>query len=66
MKHNTKQFVERLNKLAPEWLQEIYKYGLVYEVFSTFSNESMDAEIEDMSDQTFINFVNSAMLEWDI
>lgn len=66
MKKNTKQFVERLNELAPEWLQEIYKYGLIYEVFSTFSNESMDAEIEDMSDQTFINFVNSAMLEWDI
>lgn len=66
MKSNTKQFVERLNELAPKWLQVIYKYGLIYEVFSTFSNESMDAEIEDMSDQTFINFVNSAMLEWDI
>lgn len=66
MKKNTKQFVERLNELAPEWLQVIYKYGLIYEVFSTFSNESTDAEIEDMSDQTFINFVNSAMLEWDI
>lgn len=66
MKKNTKQFVERLNELAPEWLQEIYKYGLIYEVFSTFSNESMDVEIEDMSDQTFINFINSAMSEWDI
>lgn len=66
MKSNTKQFVERLNELAPERLQEIYKYGLIYEVFSTFSNESMGVEIEGMSDQTFINFVDSAMLEWDI
>lgn len=64
MKYNETNFVERLTNLAPGWVDAIDKYGLMYEVFSTFLNDFGD--VQAMSDEDFLQRVNSAMLEWDI
>lgn len=64
MKYNETDFVKRLTNLAPGWVDAIDKYGLMYEVFSTFLNDFGD--VQTMSDEDFLQRVNSAMLEWDI
>lgn len=57
-------FVKQLTNLAPGWVDAINKYGLMYEVFSTFLNDF--GYVQTMSDEEFLQRVNSAMLEWDI
>lgn len=55
---------EKLEKIDQSWIGNIMKYGLLYEVTRTSGLTLSD--IEDIDDETFLNRVSYAMMEWDI
>lgn len=48
----------------PSWVQNLDKYGLLYEV--TMSSGLTLDDINYVDNETFINRVNWGMLEWDL
>lgn len=55
---------EKLEKIDQSWINNLFKYGLLYEVTRTSGLTLSD--IEDIDDETFQNRVSYAMMEWDI
>lgn len=56
--------LEKLEVIGESWADNIMKYGLLYEV--TRTSGLMLSDIEDIDDETFLNRVSYAMMEWDI
>lgn len=62
--------LDRLERLTseglvhPSWVQNLDKYGLLYEV--TMSSGLTLDDINSVDNETFINRVNWGMLEWDL
>lgn len=56
--------LETTKVIDESWADNITKYGLLYEVTRTSGLTLSD--IEDFDDETFLNRVSYAMMEWDI
>lgn len=48
----------------PSWVQNLDKYGLLYEV--TMSSGMTLKDIHDLDDDEFLDAVGQGMLEWDL